>query len=42
MEVNSNTGENVKEMSEKSRSALMDGGSSYTSLNDLIKILIDS
>lgn len=42
MEVNSNTGENVKEMSEKSRSALMDGGSSYISLNDLIKILIDS
>ncbi|XP_060672236.1 anthocyanidin 3-O-glucosyltransferase 2-like [Ziziphus jujuba] len=41
MEVDSDTRKRVKEMSEKSRRALMDGGSSYSSLNDFIKTLMD-
>ncbi|KAH7533626.1 hypothetical protein FEM48_Zijuj04G0151600 [Ziziphus jujuba var. spinosa] len=41
MEVDSDTRKRVKEMSEKSRRALMDGGSSYCSLNDFIKTLMD-
>lgn len=42
MEVDSEVRKKVKEMSEKSRKALMEGGSSYNSLGRLINDVIDS